>query len=92
MQHECPSSEPGLDQSCVEQATKAWAEFKAKPQVFTIEMQGLIPFSESWESLDTAVDGCMLYDYTPLGKLKKKKKCPGDFHSVQSLLRLVLTQ
>ena len=48
LQHEGPGSEPGLDQSCVEQATKAWAEFKAKPQVFTIDMQGLIPFSKLW--------------------------------------------
>ena len=46
VQHESPSSEPGLDQGCVEQATKAWADFKAKPHVFTIDMQGLIPFSE----------------------------------------------
>ncbi|XP_076446039.1 trafficking protein particle complex subunit 11-like [Babylonia areolata] len=44
LSHGSPSSEPGLDQSCVEQATKAWADFKAKPQGFTIDMQGLIPF------------------------------------------------
>nr|KAG5709256.1 hypothetical protein BaRGS_018008 [Batillaria attramentaria] len=46
LSHETPSSEPGLDQSCVEQAGKAWAEFRGQPQVFTVEMQGLIPFVE----------------------------------------------
>ncbi|KAK7097409.1 hypothetical protein V1264_004394 [Littorina saxatilis] len=46
LSHEGPSSEPGLDQKCMEQAIKAWSEFKAKPHVFTIEMQGLIPFIE----------------------------------------------
>ncbi|KAL8612906.1 hypothetical protein ACOMHN_034983 [Nucella lapillus] len=44
LSHDSPTSEPGLDQGCVEQASKAWSEFKAKPQEFTVDMQGLIPF------------------------------------------------
>ncbi|XP_025086483.1 trafficking protein particle complex subunit 11-like isoform X1 [Pomacea canaliculata] len=46
LSHETPSSEPGLDQSCVEQAARLWGELKSHPSVFTIEMQGLIPFVE----------------------------------------------
>lgn len=41
-----PNTEPGLDQSSVEQAGRAWLEFKSKPQLTTIEMQGLLAFIE----------------------------------------------
>ncbi|BFZ15043.1 hypothetical protein BsWGS_18082 [Bradybaena similaris] len=45
--HEMPDPEPGLDQSCVEKAHVLWTELQAQPVIFTIEMQGLIPFIET---------------------------------------------
>ncbi|CAL1526811.1 unnamed protein product [Lymnaea stagnalis] len=47
MSHEPPDPEPGLDQSCIEKASSIWTEFRSKPTIFTIEMQGLIPFIET---------------------------------------------
>lgn len=63
---EAPDTEPGLDQACIEKASILWMEFRSQPSVFTVEMNGLIPFSRFFfdpESLYLILKDIYIYKF-----------------------------